>query len=79
MTTLPIRVVYLRPDGRWVQSRIDGSDEREASTHGAACITAKRILRSEGFYGELLVLNPNGTIRDHEQVQVTANIPNYSR
>lgn len=62
------RIVYQRPDGSWVNQRLDA--ERASSVHdtqGAATASAKGMLGNQGG-GELIIKGINGKIRSKDTI-----------
>ncbi len=72
------RIVYRRPDGKWVNKRNDS--ERSTSVHGTqkgAVTAAKDNLINQGG-GELTIKGVNGKIRSKDTI-VPGNDPNPPR
>lgn len=62
------RIVYQRPDGKWVDKRIDA--DRAASvndTQGGAAQKSRQILENQGG-GELIIKGRDGKIRSKDTI-----------
>lgn len=72
------RIVYKRPDGTWVNKKIDA--DRAAGLHdtqGDAADEAKRMLQNAGG-GELIIKGRDGKIRSKDTI-APGNDPNPPR
>jgi hypothetical protein len=75
MTKKNDRIVYQRPDGTWVNKRLDA--DRAAgihSTQGSAADEAKEMLQNSGG-GELIIKGRDGKIRSKDTI-APGNDPN---